>query len=427
MEKFSQFSRRLGFQLLDRIRGGQVSSALARTRAYYAHPESFASNRAARLQDLLQHARHHIPFYRNLGPGASLSDFPVVDKSTIRSEPLAFRDLSVDFSKLAKVTTSGSTGEPFTCYHDRPKQVQRMADLLYYNGLAGYQLGMRHLLMRATPASRHKQWLMNQIWVDPTRWDEQLCERARTFLKYKQVEIAIGYPSVFSDIARHCAEKGDRTEAFALKAFISTSELLQPVQRDQIGDVFGCDVHSRYATEEFGVLGQASGECNHFSMNTRSLIVEVIDPAALSPVSQGQVGKVVVTDLFLKAMPLIRYDIGDLAAVGCLSSDGLGADVLNSLEGKTAHIIYDTQGDRIAPLSILVAFKKMTGLRQFQFAQLGDGVYELRLCPNDATGITETVACLKSMIGIDAQIGVKMMDRIPSLPSGKTPVVIREY
>jgi phenylacetate-CoA ligase len=426
LEKISQVVRRCGFNVLDRIRGGRVSSALVRTRAYYAHPESFASDRADRLQDLLQHARQHIPFYQYLGPGASLADFPVVDKSTIRSEPLAFRDPSVDFSKLAKVTTSGSTGEPFTCYHDRPKQVQKMADLLYYNGLAGYQLGMRHLLMRATPASRRKQWLMNQIWVDPTRWDEQLCESVAKHLIQESVEIAIGYPSVFSDIARFSLGQGYKRDQFALRAFISTSELLSPNQGALIKAAFGCNVVSRYATEEVGVIGQSSANFVSFELNTTSLIIEILNLHNDNPTTEGEMGRVLVTDLNLRAMPLIRYDTGDLAVVKDVSHDRIGVSSLESLEGKTAHVIYDSGGCRVAPLAVLVALKCLEKVYQYQLAQTGVGRYELRIVTDDKTGILEATSALKKVLGKASVIEVKCSPTLPRLQSGKVPVVVNE-
>jgi phenylacetate-CoA ligase len=417
--------RRLGFNLIDVLRGCPVGRALRDGNNFYANREAFTGVRKERLDALLRHVVDQIPFYRDYSAKDGLGAFPVIDKQTIRAEPEAFINPSVSIDSLIKVTTSGSTGEPFTCYHEAAKRSQKLADLLYFNGLVGYAVGMRHLLMRATPAGRLKQALLNQIWVDPTHWNTSFCEDVRVSLREKRVEVAIGYPSVFADIAAHCLERDDMPQDFRLKAFISTSEVLTDAQSAVIQKAFGCQVVSRYATEEVGVVGQSNEGVDQFELNTRSLIIEVLGETDNIPVAPGEVGRVVVTDLTMRAMPLIRYDLGDLAKVEAVSADGLGVSRLAALEGKTAHVITDVHGERVAPLAILVAFKNFTGIRQFQFCQTGEQSYELRVTPLSAKVPDETLPMLKAILGSEAEISVQKMKSLPRLRSGKSPIVLR--
>jgi phenylacetate-CoA ligase len=417
--------RGLAFNLVDALRGCPAGRALREAQDFYANRDAFGKVRKKRLDGLLRHAVGQIPFYHDYSMGDGLEAFPVVDKKTILARPEAFLDPSVNKDSLSKVTTSGSTGEPFTCYHEAAKRAHKLADLLYYNGLVGYRVGMRHLLMRATPAGKLKQALLNQIWVDPTHWTTSFCEDVRQSLKKKRVEVAIGYPSVFADIAAHCLERGRAPQNFHLKAFISTSEVLTEAQAAVIRKAFGCRVVSRYASEEVGVVGQSDEGVDAFDLNTRSLIVEVLGESDPVPVAPGEVGRVVVTDLSMRAMPLIRYDLGDLAKVETVSADGLGASRLAALEGKTAHVITDVHGERVAPLSILVAFKKFTSIRQFQFCQIGEQNYELRVTPLSANIPDETLPMLNSMLGSEAEISVRKMESLPRLRSGKSPIVLR--
>ena len=400
---------------------------LARVKAYHAEPSQHADERRKRLERLLEYATESVPFYQEFDQSGGLAAFPVINKDTIREVPNDFLDPSIELSSLSKVTTSGSTGEPFTCYHDQVKRRRKHADLLYYNGIAGYEVGDMHLLMRATYVSRIKQWLLNQLWVNPTHWNDSLREGVRQRLLKKKVRVAIGYPSVFADVASYCATKRDSPSDFSIEAFISTSELLLPEQRDVIRSAFNCEAFSRYATEEFGVLGQASGDCERFELNTGSLIIEVLQTDSDKPVSSGEVGRVVVTDLDLFAMPMIRYDIGDLARVDRLSEDGYGVVTLSALEGKTAHVVHDTSGCRVAPLSVLVGLKGMDGLRHFQFAQVGRTAYELRVAPEQTTGEALAEDALRTIFGSDAIINTCKYQKIPTLPSGKTPIVVNEW
>jgi hypothetical protein len=57
-------------------------------------------------------------------------------------------------------------------------------------------------------------------------------------------------------------------------------------------------------------------DCGWFHVNSDAVIVEVVDLRSGEPVEEGTAGRIVVTDLLNTAMPIIRYDIGDVGAPG---------------------------------------------------------------------------------------------------------------
>ncbi|PQP34058.1 hypothetical protein C6A37_09735 [Desulfobacteraceae bacterium SEEP-SAG9] len=59
---------------------------------------------------------------------------------------------------------------------------------------------------------------------------------------------------------------------------------------------------------------------------------------------QGEIGKVVITDLFNKAMPLIRYEIGDMALVSekNICNCGNPLPLIEKYLGRDRDIIIDS-------------------------------------------------------------------------------------
>jgi phenylacetate-CoA ligase len=416
-----------GFWFIDRFRSFRYSDEMSRIAGYHADPVVHESVRLKRLHELLGETQKHVPFYREAQPGQSLADWPVVTKDMIREAPERFRRDGFDHGGLLRVSTSGSSGQPFECFHEPEKVRRKLADLLYFNGRVGYEVGMRHMLIRATRKPKWKLLLQNEVWVDPTHWDDALRASMRArLLGGGGVRVAIGYPSVMADLAAYCQEKGDTRNDFRLRSYIATSELVSTQQRDLIREAFGCRVVSRYASEEFGVVGQSEDDCEHFCLNTGSLVLEILD-SRNQPVEPGSRGRVVVTDLTMRKMPLIRYDLGDLAIAGKPVPEILGVTSIASIEGKITDMITDAKGRAVSPHAVLVALKKVRGVRQFQFAQTGTRRYELRLSPETtvvAAGMQET---LRDILGVDAEIVVRRMPEIPALPSGKRPVVVNEW
>ena len=72
---------------------------------------------------------------------------------------------------------------------------------------------------------------------------------------------------------------------------------------------------SRYGTEEFGTIAVERPKDQKHVLNLSSVIVEILAIDKDVPVEPGQMGRIVVTDLFSHAMPLIRYETGDLAVL----------------------------------------------------------------------------------------------------------------
>ncbi len=416
--------RSLAFRFLDEIRGNIFSRYVVELERAVVDPAYASTLRNQRLHSLLSLAYESTEYYSSVR-SASLDQFPVMTKALMRNKLDAFRSHKYN-GRLWKVTSSGSYGSPFTYFHSDTKRVRKQAELLFFNSLAGYEVGTPHVLIRTTPKSRFKSWIQNEKWISPMVIDEEFSERLAGLLQTRWGEIVIGYPSAMAAVA-HYWKSLQPARRCRTRAFIATSEAMSDTDRTLISSVFGCAALSRYASEEIGVIGhEYPGRQGHV-LNPTGLFVEALRMESDHPVSVGEVGRLVVTDLFSEAYPLIRYDLGDIAEVIALNDDGSVA-VIGKVEGKVIESITNTLGKWVSPHSIPVALKDLSGLIQFQFVQTGNGRYEVRcVVGSDYRNEVDLVHRLKRIVGDDAAIAVRYVESIPSLPSGKRPFVLNEW
>ena len=423
--------RHFGFAGFDYLQGGKTRHHLNDLRRCFADPTGSSVLQSDRLNRLLHHACETVPFYKDYTGFDSIGSFPIIEKTAITKNYDSFLSSAYSRSSLKTAITSGSYGTPTTYWHTRDKSARRLAEVLYFNHWAGYQVGMKHVLVRVRPKSRLTCFIENEIIFNPIGVDKTWLARKRKVLRNQGVKIIIGYPSILAALAKFSQEKGDSKDDFSLGGIISIAEPLAGEDRITIEAVYGCKVLCRYSSEEFGVLAHQCSTGEKYHINEASYLVEILHPREDRPVNRGETGRVVVTDLFSQAMPLIRYDTGDLAVFGEQCSCGLDTPVLDRIDGRVVEVIYDTRGRMVSPLTVVTPIARtLEGILQFQFIQQDIKKYLIRLVVFSSfpkAKVSRISDQLKSRLGEDAEIKYEYVDSIQPLPSGKRPYIINEY
>lgn len=135
-----------------------------------------------------------------------------------------------------------------------------------------------------------------------------------------------------------------------------------------------------------------------------------------------------VTDLFNRAMPMIRYDTGDVVIRQPSAACGWTTETLSEVEGRREDFIYDTKDRLLSPTVPGLYFWPFTELKQFQFILEAKGKYQIVL--NGAHGHYRDevfVDLAKGFLGLDASVSVVHVDQIPVLASGKFKAVVSRY
>jgi phenylacetate-CoA ligase len=202
---------------------------------------------------------------------------------------------------------------------------------------------------------------------------------------------------------------------------IVSAEMLLPGKRELIEGTFGGKVFNRYGCREVSVI---ASECEfheglHVSADT--LLVEVEPGPNLPP----GMGRVLVTDLLNRSMPLIRYEIGDLASLrtttGCAC--GRSLPLIGEIQGRTSDFLRLPNGRMIAGPSLALLAADMRDVRQVQFIQGGDPRHvTLKVVAGQGySSLTEQELRRRMQPYLEgaSQLTIARADSIPSEPSGK--------
>lgn len=421
----------------DYLQGAPIHTHLQNIQQVSADSSLLAEHQAQQIKSLLTHAIQTTDYYKNYDGSARIQDFPVVNKNIIRDSFERFESTAFKGKKLKTMETSGSTGTPFRVVQNSSKRQRVLAELLEFNSIVGYRVGIRHAFFRTIAPSFSKSsvklFMQNEIEFDVRIQDIASFERQRqTLLKDKNIEILIGYSSVIYDLARHIISQGDTPKSFGVKGILCLAEPLYPNMSDTIRKAFDCLVLSRYSNQECGVLAYECPTCGKFHFNTASYFFETLNFDNDQPTPPGTPGRIVVTDLYNYALPMIRYDTGDIGSTLPSDCPQFATPILQSLEGRQIDSIYDASGRRLAPFVFDATFDALNissmVLKQFQFIQQNRTHYRVRLCVNEAFSQEQSlIEKLKQILGADAQIEIDYVDEIPVLNSGKRKYIVSLY
>jgi len=420
--------RSLAFWTLDRVRGGKVASHLRDLALLDDDPALSEERQAERLQHLLAHACQSTAHYRQFSGAAGLSEFPVLQKRVIREHHRDFLSSLYAPESLVIKKTSGSYGTPLAFHMTREKVSRHQAEVIHYARWAGYELGVRHAQTRTRDIRGPlRLWMQNQVIINPTHLTEEWLAAQRQLLRTQPIAFMFGFPSAFAAIAAYCRAHGDTPADFALRGVITIAEPLREGARNVIEAAFGCPAYSRYTAEEFGVLGQECPSAKQHHLNRGSFVFELLNRENDAPAAPGQPGRVVVTDLWSQAMPLIRYDLGDVAVMAERCACGWEGPVLTRIEGRVFETVCDTAGNRVSPFAINSRIEDLEDIIQFQFVQHEPRRYTVRLCVLPLFAGEETVRSrLMAILGSEAELAVEYVKEIPALTSGKRAYIVNE-
>ncbi len=424
------------FWLRDFLKGSPIWRSYRTVRRIAKAPVKYEKERQAMLADILSYAKNNTGFYSAVH-GDTLADFPVINKHVISSNYDAFLvpadRIPGHKGPVLRHETSGSTGTPFRAYQDLASYYRRLASTRNTYLSLGYHMRTPHLLIRSCetppPNGRYLTYNsgLNQWRLYITSFSDESFEQIVDLIKEKKIGIVRAYFSILEYFSEYLVRKGIALPSSFL--FISVGEKLSESVRSRIVDMLHVHVFSNYSNEENGVFGSSAldGSGELIRLNGANCIIELLGLDNDEPVPVGHPGRVVVTDLTNKAMPMIRYDIGDLAF--CHEAMPSGEPlVIQLLECRKEDMVYDTSGMPV-PMVFPYEIWDITGLRQVQFIQEDVKGYVLMLNVaggNDSLDVSALESIMRGIMGADATVEVRFLDDIPVMSSGKRKVVIQK-
>ena len=304
-----------------------ISARIGLPKGRALNSECLAAWQLARLNETLAFAAAHSPFYQRQGAGRfaprltrleEIATLPFTTSQTLRDEPLQL--LCVSQSAVARAVTlrtSGTTGEPKRIFFSQ-EDLEATIDF-FHHGMSTLVLpGQRVLillpgelpdsvgdLLRRGLARMEVIGIVHGPVADPGL--------VLQIIKEQHIDSLVGIPAQVLALARHAqgADLGrERIRSVLLSTDYVPRSILAAIQH-----AWDCDAFQHYGMTEMGYGGGVECAAHEgYHLREADLYFEIIDPATQRPVLSGQEGEVVFTTLGRRAMPLIRYRTGDLAA-----------------------------------------------------------------------------------------------------------------
>lgn len=405
---------------------GLIVNQLQEVRTIMSSPEQMQGVTKGYLYNLLYYTTHNSEYYKKYSDFKSINDFPLVDKAKLKQN---FNRIFVSEYGGRKDNkekrTSGSTGTPFTVYWDHRKHMRMIADIKYYAELAGAASHEPVVCLIVTEKGDRtplaKQERDNVYNVYCGYFDDGNIARILQETYQRNPKIVIGYASMWKAIANYIYEGKAEACEWNTSAILSEAETLDERSREILNEYFGCPVYSRYGNEENGILAQEDGSGLGHRFNTASYFLEILKLDRDEPADDGEIGRVVITDLFNYAFPMIRYVNGDLAIRHVTDQ---GQVYLSGVLGRQADMLYTTDGRPVNWLAGVIFLKKYRDIKQFQLIQ--ESSKEYRWVLNTMNHGYEAIISdeTRNMFGKDADVHIQYVEEIPKLQSGKTQMTI---
>jgi phenylacetate-CoA ligase len=400
-------------------------------------PAALLLRQTQQLRALVRHAQERVPFYRDLYAArnvlpasvntlADLQSLAIVDKTMLRAAGAATVSLDAPADTVV-IDTSGSSGEPFRFRIDHRYDQWRKAQYLRPYLSAGQRLRDKVLRLTGRP-TRHLPWF-SKIGVLREWRIHCAAEPARMIEAWQQFrpDVLQGWPSALRSLANHCIETGQPLTP-APRLVFTDSELLLPDTRALLERAFGSSPIDIFGTFESDNIAYQCALRNGYHVAIDSVILEIVRDG--KPVPVGEDGELVVTVLRNHMTPFIRYnlkDIGRLSAEPCAC--GLPFPLLAVVQGRVTDLAVLPDGRQCTPQGIFARMNRLSDtVRHYQLRQAASGDFEFLIVPArelSALDRQEITDAVRPSLG-EAKIELRLVDVIPSDPSGKRRLFISQ-
>jgi len=359
-----------------------------------------------------------------------IQKFPIIRKADLKAagESLVSKKFNPLFTRT--VHTGGTTGTPMPIVRDLTSIGNEHAFVRRQFDWAGVSMNDRcaYLTWRRVSAPNEKSEklyiydpVMKELFLSTIHLAEDTIKVFADIIKAHKIKALIAYPSAAYFLAKGCMKQNIPIN---LDVVLTTSETLDDAKRDLITKVFNCKVYDFY--------GSAERVCYIHTCEQGSY--HIIPEYGLTELHPAQAPnehchRVVATGFWNMAMPLIRYDIGDLVEIreGTCSC-GRQFPMIKRIVGRDSNFIVTPSGRTLGAMAIEYILSRVLyqmyemPVLEGQIVQEADDLIMLEYVPmmefgdGDAQKLTEI---LREEIPAEFRVNIRRMNKINRTPQGK--------
>ncbi len=369
--------------------------------------EEFQSN--SKKQIVEYHLKNNSMYNKLVGDisFSSWESLPIMTKADFQ-KPLKER-LSKGFTiKNVYVNkTSGSSGHPFVfakdkfCHAMTWVHIFKLFNWHSINFNTSYQARFYGIPLDfvGNTKERLKDYLGNRYRFSIYDLSDKAFEKIVLHFYKKKFNYINGYTSSIVLFAKFLEKKQLvlKTICPTLTVCIVTAEMLFETDRLLLEKQFGIPVVNEYGASELGIIAFQNQKME-WQVDATSLFVEIVDEEN-NPLPYGKEGRIVITSLFNKAHPFIRYAIGDYGKLSEKST--LKKPLLEQLIGRTNDFVSLPSGKQTPGLTFYYITKSIIeddgNVKEFIIRQIKINAFEIQyisertLTSNQITQINKTI------------------------------------
>lgn len=363
-----------------------------------------------------------------------LKHFPYLTRDHLKND-LEMVTAAGEREGWVKSATGGTTSSPISYYRDQHSTWRRLADTANVDAWFGRKLGDKVAYLWGAPQDfavqpslgmRLRNYTYQRTIMLPSApLDDTIMENHLQRLDKWQPTFLQAYPTPLYEFCLFL-KKRDRSLPY-LKSASVTAEPIYEHQRRVIEEVLGFKVFNWYGSRE---LGRVASECechDGLHINEPSVYVE-IEPDPALPTGCGHL---IITDLWNRATPFIRYKTGDIARFvegecGC----GRALKRIAAIEGRLVDTIVLPGGRKMPGVSLTNrVIKDFAEIAELQVVQKTIDTFLLRFVKGpsfSSTSLDSLAQNLKTLLDCDVSVNFEEVAELPRSASGKVRFVISE-
>lgn len=427
---------------LTRVRYGPETSALLeelRIHELWCASDVYFYQLSA-LSAVVDFARRTVPFYASY-PDAPIRTFadlralPVLSRETLRRNTSLFLSSTVPPRSRIRAGTTGTTGANLSVAYTEELARANWALLLRqwsWAGVSPREPRVTFFGARVVPQTRDVPpfWTHNfperQTLASIFHLSEKTAPHYLDFLDLHSGEVLEGFPSVLSILADFVLARG---WPIPMRVIFTSGEPLYPEAREKISRAFSARVFDSYGMTEYcGLIHQCEAGGMHLVPEFGFL--EILNDCD-EPVGPGEEGHFVWTGFLNRAMPLLRYRIGDRGRwqPGPPCECGRAFPLVVPTITRESDVLRCPDGRLFSPRALNQFLKQTASLRCCQFVHAAPGRIVIRAVPGGSRAPEEAAILreqLQSLLGLQFRVTFEFAAEPLTRPGGKIPLILNQ-
>ncbi len=311
------------FYYISKFKGFPLNEAASKLKAIQAlNVEQFIEWQDKQTWNIVRYHYDNNDFYRKK-VGSRLpdkwEDLPVITKQDLQAPLHTLISRGISLKECYVSNTSGSSGHPFFFAKDKLAHAMTWAVIMDRYALYNLDFGSKQARFYGIPKEFKGYWkeklkdvMMNRVRFSVFDLSDEMMARFLEVFKTTRFTYLYGYTNSLVLFARYLIKSGVVLKKIcpSIKLCISTSELCTPEDHALLEAGFGVKHIREYGVSETCLTGFDAPD-GKWRLTEETLYNEVVD-SSFHPVNYGEEGTILSTSLFNKALPMIRYQVGDM-------------------------------------------------------------------------------------------------------------------